>query len=184
MKKLAIALAAAAMLLGSALSAQAQGKYGPDSAKCLQYLSYYREYFKQKSYDDATRNWRKAYETCPPTCNQQMLADGAALLRKLIAKNSKNPIYREALVDSLMTVHNQRIQYFPNSKSFETAVNNKGLDIINYVKDNDQRAYALYNEVIETNKEKTTPNVLLYSLNTAISLYKVGVIDEEEVINV
>lgn len=183
MKKLAIVLAAIVMMVGNPQDMRAQGKYGADSAQCLMYLSYYREYFKQKSYDDATRNWRKAYELCPPNCNQQMLADGASLMRKLISKNAKNPIYREALVDSLMTLHNQRIQYFPNTKSFATAVNNKGTDVINYIKDNDQRAYALYNEVIEINKEKTTPNVLLFCLNTAISLYKVGLIDEEEVIN-
>lgn len=184
MKKIIIALAAILMMAGNPQDLKAQGKYGADSAQCLMYLSYYREYFKQKSYDDATRNWRKAYEICPPTCNQQMLADGASLMRKLISKNAKNPIYREALVDTLMTLHNQRIQYFPKSKSFVTAVNNKGLDVINYIKEDDQRAHALYNEVIEVNKEKTSPNILIFSLNTAISLYKTGLVDEEEVISI
>ena len=28
-------------------NASAQGKFGPDSAECIKYLSYYTEYYKQ-----------------------------------------------------------------------------------------------------------------------------------------
>ena len=53
----------------------AQGKYGADSAECIKYLSYYKEYYKSKNYDSALPNWRKAYSLCPPTANQTMLVD-------------------------------------------------------------------------------------------------------------
>ena len=60
MKKITlIVFSAILMVLGSNL-ASAQGKYGADSAECIKYLSYYKEYYKQKDYDDALRNWRKA----------------------------------------------------------------------------------------------------------------------------
>ena len=91
MKRLIIAIASMAMMLGST-AAFAQGKYGADSAECIKYLSYYKEYFKQKSYKEATPNWRKAFELCPPTANQTMLVDSATLMRKLIGENSKNPV--------------------------------------------------------------------------------------------
>jgi uncharacterized protein YxeA len=56
MKKITIAILT--LLLSVSGSLFAQGKYGKDSAECLKYLSYYREYYKQKAYDDALPNWR------------------------------------------------------------------------------------------------------------------------------
>ena len=68
MKKLIITFLAIATL--GAVNVSAQGKYGADSAECIKYLSYYKEYFKQKNYDSATPNWREAFRICPPTANQ------------------------------------------------------------------------------------------------------------------
>lgn len=181
MKKLSIAIAALFLTLGST-GLFAQGKFGADSAECIKYLSFYREYFKQKSYDEAIPNWRKAFNICPPTANQNMLVDGATLLRKLISANSKNPVYKAKLVDSLLLVHDLRIQYYP--KYAVTARNNKGLDMANYLKDDADRLYKGYNEIIEANKELTKPQILLFDLDAAIELFKVGSVDEEEIINV
>ncbi|MBQ1647043.1 MAG: hypothetical protein II047_01015, partial [Bacteroidales bacterium] len=63
MKKVFLAAITFAMLLsGAGLSAQTDmSKYGPNADECTKYLSYYTEYYKQKNYDDATPNWRKAY---------------------------------------------------------------------------------------------------------------------------
>ena len=49
MKRLIIAIASIAMMLGST-TAFAQGKYGADSAECIKYLSYYKEYFSAYRY--------------------------------------------------------------------------------------------------------------------------------------
>ena len=46
MKKLFLAVLAISMMMGT--NASAQGKYGADSAECIKYLSYYKEYYKQK----------------------------------------------------------------------------------------------------------------------------------------
>ena len=181
MKRLIIAIASMAMMLGST-AAFAQGKYGADSAECIKYLSYYKEYFKQKSYKEATPNWRKAFELCPPTANQTMLVDGATLMRKLIAENSKNPVYKSQLVDSLMMLHDIRIANYP--KYAVTARNNKGLDLANYVKDDNQRLYNGLNEIIESNTVDTKPSLYIFNLSAAIELFKIGLIDEEEVINI
>ena len=48
---LLISVAATALICSTSLSAQ--GKFGPDSAECIKYLSYYTEYYKQKNYDSA-----------------------------------------------------------------------------------------------------------------------------------
>lgn len=181
MKKLSILIAAAVMILSST-QVFAQGKYGADSATCIQYLSYYKEYYKQKSYAEATPNWRKAFEVCPPTANQTFLVDGTALYRKLITANAKNPIYKAQLVDTLMMIHDLRIQYYP--KKAVVARNNKGLDMANYIKDDYQTLFKGYNEIIDSNLEETKAQIFLFDLNAAIELYKVGMLDEEQVIEV
>lgn len=181
MKKLLFAVAAAA-LMALSINASAQGKYGADSAECIKYLSYYKEYFKQKNYTQATPNWRQAFQYCPPTANQTMLVDGATLMRQLIKANAKNPVYKNALIDSLMMLHDLRVEYYP--KYAVTARNNKGLDLASYVKDDNQRLFDSYNEIIEANKNQTKANIFLFDLNAAIELYKVGVLDEEAVLGV
>lgn len=166
----------------SSTSVFAQGKYGADSANCIKYLSFYKDYFKQKSYNEALPNWREAFKRCPPTANQTMLVDGTTLMRKLISQNSKNPVYREKLVDSLMMIHDIRIANYP--KYAVTARNNKGLDLANYVQNDPERLYKEYGEIIAGNKTKTKPTILLFYFDSAVELYKNGNLNEEEIIGV
>ena len=180
MKKLSIAiLTFAALLAGNQMFAQ--GKYGADSAECIKYLSYYKEYFKQKNYDEALPNWREAYRLCPPTANQTMLVDGATLLRRVIQKNAKDEAYKKALVDSLMTLHDQRIATYP--KYAVTALNAKGQDLYNFVKDDYKMLYDEYNAIIDANQEKTKASLFVFDLNAAINLYQNGQLGAEDVIN-
>ena len=179
MKKIIIALFAVAMALPG-VKANAQGKYGADSANCVTYLSYYSEYYKQKNYDDALRNWRKAISICAPTANQNMILDGTQLVRRLIAKNAANKEYKAALIDTLMALHDMRIKNYP--KYVVIATNNKGLDINTYFKGNNQKIYDGLEEVIAANKEQTKLSILVNNLNAAIELYKEGKMDAEKVI--
>ena len=132
MKRIVLLISVAAMALFASSTVSAQGKFGPDSAECIKYLSYYTEYYKQKNYDSALPNWRKAYSLCPPTARYSMLSDGTTLLRNLINKNAKNAVYRAKLVDSLMTVYDQRVEFWP--KYAISSLNNKALDMYNYMK--------------------------------------------------
>ena len=174
-------LAVLTVLLALPLSVSAQGKYGKDSAECLKYLSYYKEYYKQKAYDDALPNWRMAYKFCPPTANQTMLIDGTSLMRRLIAKNARNEVYRKALVDTLVAIHTARAQAWP--KNAVTARNNMGQDLANYVKDDPAKLYKGLDEVIEANKAKTKSSLYLFNLQAAIELYNNGKLGAEDVIN-
>ena len=177
---LLISVAAAALIGSTTLSAQ--GKFGPDSAECIKYLSYYTEYYKQKNYDSALPNWRKAYNLCPPTARYTLLSNGTTLVKRLIQSNAKNAIYKEALIDTLMMIYDQRVQYWP--KYATTSLNNKALDMYNYMKDEPKKLYEGLTEVVAKNQKKTTPNVFVFQMNTAIDLYKNGQLDPETVINV
>ena len=181
MKKITLViLTLSAMLLGT--NGFAQGTYGADSAKCVTNLSFSKEYFKQKNYDEALPSWRQAYHFCPPTANQTMLIDGTTLIRHLIQKNARNAAYRKALVDSLMTLHETRANNFPANA--QTTYNNMGQDLHNYVKDNNRRLYDGFELIIGRVQEKVRPTTLLYDLQSAIDLFQAGELDAETVINI
>ena len=182
MKKFILLITVAAAALVGSTSLSAQGKFGPDSAECIKYLSYYTEYYKQKNYDSALPNWRQAYKLCPPTSRYTLLSNGTTLVKRLIQSNSKNAVYKAALIDTLMTIYDQRVQYWP--KYATASLNNKALDMYNYMKNEPVKLYEGLTEVVSTNKNKTTPNVFLFQMNTAIDLYKSGMLDPETVINV
>ena len=183
MKKVFLAAITFAMLLsGAGLSAQTDmSKYGPNADECTKYLSYYTEYYKQKNYDDATPNWRKAYAVCPPSCSQNMLIHGSEIVNRLIAKNAKNPIMVDALVDTLLTLQDQRAEYFP--KYAATAMNNKASYAAKYIKNDPKRVYEIYESVIAANGPETKASVLFNDFKAAVDLYGTGGVGTEEVLN-
>ena len=72
-------------------------KFGNDSIQCVTNISLFREYVKQKNYDDALSNWRKAYQLCPKA-TKNIYIDGAKFINILLAKikvlkNYKNHIW-------------------------------------------------------------------------------------------
>jgi len=182
MKRIVLLISIAAMALFSSSTLSAQGKFGPDSAECIKYLSYYTEYYKQKNYDSALPNWRQAYHLCPPTSRYSLLSDGTTLLKRVLQANSKNPIYKEALVDSIMKIYDERIQYWP--KYATSSLNNKALDMYNFMKDEPEKLYeGLTNAVTELGSSARA-NIYLFQISTAVDLYKDGKLDPESVINV
>lgn len=182
MKKIVLLISVAAMALLGSSKVSAQGKYGPDSTECIKYLSYYTEYYKQKNYDAALPNWRQAYKYCPPTARYSMLSDGTTLVRNLIQKNQNNPVYKAQLVDSLMTLYNQRVEYWP--KYATSSLNNMALDMYNYMKDEPAKLLEGLTNVIDQIGAKTRPNIFLFQISTAVDLYKLGMLDPETVIGI
>ena len=181
MKKLTLAVLAA-LLVFSGENLSAQGKYGADSSECIKYLSYYKEYYKQKSYDSAIPSWRNAYRICPATASQNLLIEGTTLVKRLIVKNAKNAEYRKALVDTLVTLYKTRAEVYP--KYAVTAYNNLGLDLANFAKNDFDRLYTEYENIIARNGNKTKAQLLLFDMNAVIELYQNGKLGAEEVINI
>jgi tetratricopeptide (TPR) repeat protein len=101
------------MLAGSQLFAQQGGKmpkYGNDSVKCITHLSLYREFYKQKNFDDAIPHWRWVFTNCP-LASQNLYIDGSKIVGYMIGK-AKDAAQRNKLIDTLMMVYDQRIIYF------------------------------------------------------------------------
>ena len=129
MKKLTSILMLAVMAAFLGHNASAQGKYGADSAECIKYLSYYQEYYKQKNYESALPNWRKAYALCPATASQNMFIHGTTLMTRLY-NQTKDAAARSAIVDTILTLQDQRMTTYPKKR--QDILNNKGQYMINY----------------------------------------------------
>ncbi len=182
MKRIVLFFTFTALTLFSGRTLSAQGKYGPDSTECIKYLSYYTEYYKQKNYDAALPNWRNAYKYCPPTARYSMLSDGTTLIRNLINKNANNAVYKKQLIDSLMTIYDQRVEFWPKYKV--ASLNNKALDMYNYMKDDPVKLLAGLDDIVSQTGKNTKPNIFIFQLNTAVDLYKAGMIDADKVIGI
>jgi len=185
MKKLTfILLAAMAAIMGQ--NASAQGKYGADSAECIKYLSYYQEYYKQKNYDSALPNWRKAYAICPATASQNLFVHGSTLLNREINKNRKNAALFQAQVDSLLTLQDQRLEFYPRTaKGVDqkaTILNNKGQYMINFRSDDSQYLYDNLTAIIKELGSETKGGLLVNNLQAAINLYRDGKLQADDVI--
>ena len=165
------------------LSAQTPNdKYGPNSAECLKYISYYEEYYKQKNYDSAIPNWRKAYELCPVTSRYKILQDGTTLMRYLIKKNELNPSYKEQLVDSLMVIYQKRIEYWPKYRT--NSLNYYATDMYNYLQDKPEVLFKGLTDVISQLGEKTDMKTFPLYMTITSNLFKDGKVEAEEVMSV
>ena len=186
MKRLALFfLALTAVFAGQKVSAQ--GKYGADSAECIKYLSYYTEYYKQKNYDSALPNWRKAYQICPATASQNLFIHGSTLINREIGRQQKDPSYVSSLVDTLLTLQDQRLAYYPRTaKGVDQKpiiLNNKGQYIIKYRDKDAQYLYDNLSGIVGELGSEAKGGILVTTLQAAISLYRDGKMSADEVIN-
>ena len=186
MKRLTfILLAITAAFMGQ--NASAQGKYGADSAECIKYLSYYQEYYKQKNYDSALPNWRKAYSICPATASQNLFVHGSTLINREINKNRKDATYFNALVDTLLTLQDQRLEFYPRTaKGVDqkaTILNNKGQYMINFRSEDSQYLYDNLTAIINELGSETKGGILVNNLQASINLYRDGKLTADDVIN-
>ena len=187
MKKLTSILMLAVMAVFLGHNASAQGKYGADSAECIKYLSYYQEYYKQKNYDSALPNWRKAYSICPATASQNLFVHGSTLINREINKNRKNAAYFNALVDTLLTLQDQRLEYYPRTaKGVDqkaTILNNKGQYMINFRGEDSQYLYDNLTPIIADLGSATKGGILVNNLQAAINLFRENKLSADDVIN-
>lgn len=164
-----------------ASSAFAQGKYGKDSAECVKYLSFYKDYFKQNNMEEASPLWREAFRLCPPQASQNMIIDGQKIMKYWIDRESDANV-KKSMIDTLMNLHDLRTQYYPSYKHYSLA--NKALDLYKYSSD-DKMTFDVIMEAIEACRTKTLPSssLLVLCMDKASKLYNAGEMTAEEVMS-
>ena len=170
-----------ALLLGISVSANAQGKYGKDSADCVSHLNFYKDYLKQGNINEAAAQWRGALKFCPPTASQNFYIDGRKIYKSLIAKNSGNAELRQSLVDTVMFIHEMRMKSFPKSKRASTE--NIAYDMIAYYSATaPEKVLTAIENVVALTGPKTKVALLVSYMDNAAEMFKKNNIDGEKVL--
>ena len=169
-----------ALFLCASVSANAQGKYGKDSAQCVGYLNFYKDYLKQGNYKEAASQWRGALQFCPPTASQNFYVDGRKIYKHLIGKSGGNAELRQGLIDTLMMIHKTRMENFP--KSVKASTENIAYDMLQYNKKNDPaKVLSAIEDVVKLTGAQTKTNLLVPYMEVAGDMYKAGTIDADKV---
>ncbi|MBP5483758.1 MAG: hypothetical protein J6X99_05835 [Bacteroidales bacterium] len=178
MKKLTL-IFFAVMAVFASQKVSAQGKYGADSAECIKYLSYYQEYYKQKNYDSALPNWRRAYAICPATASQNMFVHGTTLMTRLY-NQTKDAAHKEAIVDTILTLQDQRMATYPKKRV--DILNNKGQYMINYRNADAKYIYDNLGVIVDELGSRANGSLLVNLLQASITLYRENQLTADDVI--
>lgn len=161
------AIAVVGLFLVTGLAFGQKGKYGAtpeDSVKCVQSLIY-KDFIKEKDYDKALPLWRIAYTVCPQS-QKTLYTNGVKMYRAFI-KREQDEAKKQALVDTLMTIYDQRIEYFGEKCK---VLGFKGQDLFRYrSKTHAEEANKILKEAIDGCGEKSGAGTLLSYYQ---SLYK------------
>ena len=152
--------------------------HGEDSIRALQNLSMYKQFYRQKSYNDAIKPWRIVFNEAP-RISKNMYIHGVNMY-KIFFKNSKSVEEREKFVDTIMMIYDQRMEYF-NSKGYLTA--RKGVDLGNLSPKRAKEAYDLIHEAVDMMDKQTPGFALNEMMQAALKLYNDDIISEDEMVN-
>jgi tetratricopeptide (TPR) repeat protein len=171
---------AALIFLGITISTLtfAQGKYGKtpqDSVACIESLIY-KDYIKNEP-KLALELWKKAYEICPQS--QKSLYTNGVKLYKHFIKEEKDAVNKEALIDTMLSIHDKRIEMF-GQKGFVLGL--KGQDMLVYRPKQMEKTFELLNQSIELLGDKTQSGTLVAVMFAVINLEKSGKKTKAEVV--
>jgi tetratricopeptide (TPR) repeat protein len=154
--------------------------HGEDSIRCLRNISLYREYARQKLYKDALPYWRMAFKECPKA-SKNIYIDGAKIIKYYIGKEKDENI-KSALVDTLMLIYDQRIEYYNDKCNVR---GRQGVDLLRYRRYDDleymEQGYNYLKESMDLCKNKTSEAVLATLISASITLCQNEQISNEQV---
>ena len=188
MKKIKVffAMAVALFLVGS-VSANAQGKYGKDSAQCVNYLNFYKDYLKQfkatksaGNLKEAANQWRGAFKTCPPKASQNLFVDGRSIYQNLI-RGEKDAAVIQGMVDTIMLINKTRQETFAKSKA--AVAENIAFDMLTYYgNSNPEKVVEAINNNIAVSGNKVKADLLVAYMQKASELYQAGKMSGESIL--
>ena len=155
-------------------------KFGSDSIQCVTNISLFREYVKQKNYDDALVPWRAAYISCPKS-TKNIYIDGAKLYKYLIKKNKGNIDVQKSYLDSLENLYDNRVNYFGDENY---VLGLKGSDMIRYSFSDNDRAFSYLKQSVEALQSSSKATALFSYFKSATEKYKSNSFDKSQVLEV
>ncbi|MBL4733979.1 MAG: hypothetical protein JKY18_01325 [Flavobacteriales bacterium] len=178
-RKIILVTMAVVLMTGSSF-AQKKGKYGDteeDSIKCVENLSLYIEFYKQKNYKDALVGWRWVYNNCP-RASKKLYADGARMF-KYFSKKEKDPAKKSLLIDTVMATYDQRIVHF---KQEGFVLGMKGEAYMQYRKDKVEEAYEILKKSVDLRGKKSKAGPLTAYFQASVKLLEKEKLSKDVVI--
>ena len=143
--------------------------HGEDSIRCLKNISLYREYVRQNLFKDALPYWRISYRECPKA-SLNIYIDGVKIYKYFIEKE-KDENVQSALIDTLMLIYDQRIDYYKDECNVK---GRQGVDLLRYRRSEDieyiMQGYNYLTESMNLCGDKTSEAVLATMLSASITL--------------
>ncbi len=137
---------------------------GEDSIRCITNISLFVPYAKAGNYKDAYEFWKIAYEECP-AATKDIYLYGTRIVAWEIG-NEADPAKRDALIDKLMGVYDQRVKYFGDDNRYgkDWIVSRKAQDYFQYKGDNadPKLMYQWTKEVVDQYGDKTESLAVSY----------------------
>lgn len=156
---------------------QDQPRYGSDSVRCVMNWSLYAEYYKQRNFPMAIEPWRWMFFNCP-IATQNLYIHGVQLV-KFLHQNETDPLKREAYVDTLMMVYDQRIKYFGREGY---VLGRKAADLYSYRPNAVQEHYDISERSIQLEGNASQADVLLINFQATVRLVEAGVMEAGSIV--
>jgi tetratricopeptide (TPR) repeat protein len=177
-------LLTAGLLISTLLFAQKPAenpKYGPDSIarmNCASNLSTMSEFVKIKVYEYAYLPWVYTFQNCPGA-SKNIYIQGKKIIDYQI-KNAADEATKEAYIDTLMIMYDQRIVHFGEEAK---VLGKKGVDLLKYRRSAVEEAYEILSKALEVGGNKTDAAALATLVTTSSVLYQSGKIEADEMIS-
>jgi len=147
-------------------------KYGKDSVTCVKNLSLYKEFYKQWKAggykdnalaDQAIGSWRYCFFQCP-LVSKNMYIHGKKLIKHYIKRNKEDSVARQAYVDTLLIIYDQRIKYFGDDKKRPKGIllGRKAQDCMKYRVHLSEEYYPCFEESFKLMGNNSEPSTLFY----------------------
>ena len=161
-----IVVLAVVVLMG--FSANAQSKYGTDSVACIENLSLFREYYKQKNYVDALNPWRWTFNNCPKSSGN-IYKNGPKIIKERMKVDKPN---RAAYIDTLMMVFDQRIKYF-GKEGYVLGL--KGYELLGVDKKRSEEGLGYLKTSLDMDGNKASVQAVYGYMKAMVNLEKSGI---------
>jgi len=164
--------------LGMLQSGFSQKKdYGTDSITCSDNLHIYYALAKSKNFLQAYDSWKIVYDTCPAVSKNNFIYGPYIVEAKI--KETEDPAQKEALIDLLLEVYDQRLVYYPGKEDYVYA--RKASSIMEHRPEDLLSAYRLFEKAFEVGGKAQSAAFYNQYFIAAAKLFNIDTFDVKEV---
>ncbi len=161
------------------------GTYAQEANKCDVNLSLERDYLNGRRYDEALTYWNQLIKECPKH-SEAVYADGIKIFKIKLksAKKAGNLEQEKKYTNQILTLYDQWLANFPNSKNLARIYHDKGLMMLNSNTGTKEDLYNIFSKGYNLDKTKfTNPKAIYGYFDAGVTMYKDKKISFEQLIS-